>query len=140
MTIFSKILSLFGSSESKEQVQASVPRFRLPIEITKLVDGPDALLQSAPIKGVIVDRKNSDDGSEYYLVDLDAELLIDDVAINYLLISTNLVGGAISPGMTELAVNIALVVDESLLNDSAMDFSKSKFATVGFATAVFDNN
>jgi hypothetical protein len=36
--------------------------------------------------------------------------------------------------MKDLPVNIAYVVDNSLLNDEALDFAKGEYVAIGFAT------
>ncbi|WP_185749016.1 hypothetical protein [Humibacillus xanthopallidus] len=54
------------------------------------------------------------------------------VRVHALLVCARFVGQQLQPGMRDLAVNIAYVIDNSLARDAVVDFSKIEVAAVGF--------
>jgi hypothetical protein len=54
------------------------------------------------------------------------------VRVHALLVCARFVGQQLQPGMHDLAVNIAYVIDNSLARDALVDFSKIEVAAVGF--------
>ncbi|MFM6849278.1 MAG: hypothetical protein ACKOVB_09265 [Terrabacter sp.] len=54
------------------------------------------------------------------------------VRVHAMLLCARFVGQQLHPGMRDLAVNLAYVVDNSLARDAEVDFGKIEFAAVGF--------
>jgi hypothetical protein len=54
------------------------------------------------------------------------------VRVHALLLCARFVGQQLHPGMTDLAVNLAYVIDNSLARDAEVDFAKIEFAAIGF--------
>ena len=54
------------------------------------------------------------------------------VRVHALLLCARFVGQQLHPGMTDLAVNLAYVIDNSLARDAEVDFAKIEFAGTGF--------
>jgi hypothetical protein len=54
------------------------------------------------------------------------------IAVQGIVICTRLVGETFLVGMTNLAINIAYVIDNSLTRDAAVDFGKLEYAAIGF--------
>ncbi|GAA2161544.1 hypothetical protein FHX52_3368 [Humibacillus xanthopallidus] len=54
------------------------------------------------------------------------------VRVHALLVCARFVGQQLHPGMHDLAVNIAYVIDNSLARDAVVDFAKIEVAAVGF--------
>ncbi|GGM93276.1 hypothetical protein GCM10009721_19070 [Terrabacter tumescens] len=54
------------------------------------------------------------------------------VRVHALLLCARFVGQQLHPGMTDLAVNLAYVIDNSLARDAEVDFGKIEFAGIGF--------
>lgn len=54
------------------------------------------------------------------------------VRVHALLVCARFVGQQLQPGMHDLAVNIAYVIDNSLARDAVVDFSKIEVAATGF--------
>ena len=54
------------------------------------------------------------------------------VRVHAMLLCARFVGQQLHPGMKDLAVNLAYVVDNSLARDAEVDFGKIEFAAVGF--------
>ncbi len=54
------------------------------------------------------------------------------VRVHALLLCARFVGQQLHPGMKDLAVNLAYVIDNSLARDAVVDFGKIDFAGVGF--------
>jgi hypothetical protein len=56
------------------------------------------------------------------------------VRVHALLLCARFVGQQLHPGMKDLAVNLAYVIDNSLARDAQVDFGKIEFAAIGFLT------
>jgi len=54
------------------------------------------------------------------------------VRVHALLLCARFVGQQLHPGMVDLAVNLAYVIDNSLARDPEVDFGKIEFAAIGF--------
>src|SRR6476661_3824818 len=54
------------------------------------------------------------------------------VRVHALLLCARFVGQQLHPGMADLAVNLAYVIDNSLARDAEVDFAKIEFAAIGF--------
>ncbi|MEW1955522.1 hypothetical protein [Terrabacter sp. NPDC080008] len=54
------------------------------------------------------------------------------VRVHAMLLCARFVGQQLHPGMKDLAVNLAYVIDNSLARDPEVDFSKIQFAAIGF--------
>ncbi|WP_461047245.1 hypothetical protein [Terrabacter koreensis] len=54
------------------------------------------------------------------------------VRVHAMLLCARFVGQQLHPGMKDLAVNLAYVIDNSLARDAEVDFGKIEFAAVGF--------
>jgi hypothetical protein len=54
------------------------------------------------------------------------------VRVHALLLCARFVGQQLHPGMKDLAVNLAYVIDDSLARDAEVDFGKIEFAAIGF--------
>jgi hypothetical protein len=54
------------------------------------------------------------------------------VRVHAMLLCARYVGQQLHPGMVDLAVNLAYVIDNSLARDAEVDFAKIEFAAVGF--------
>ncbi|MGO4596443.1 hypothetical protein [Terrabacter sp. 2RAF25] len=54
------------------------------------------------------------------------------VRVHALLLCARFVGQQLHPGMKDLAVNLAYVIDNSLARDAEVDFGKIEFAAIGF--------
>jgi hypothetical protein len=54
------------------------------------------------------------------------------VRVHAMLLCARFVGQQLHPGMKDLAVNLAYVIDNSLARDPEVDFGKIEFAAVGF--------
>jgi hypothetical protein len=54
------------------------------------------------------------------------------VRVHAMLLCARFVGQQLHPGMQDLAVNLAYVIDNSLARDAEVDFGKIQFAAIGF--------
>jgi len=92
--------------------------------------------------GEIIKQLKGSDGSEYYLLKLNEILNFTDkndkvpMKTKYLIIGGRFRERPLKKGAIKTVVNVAIVKDESLINDELLDFSKAIFAGYGEATEV----
>lgn len=72
--------------------------------------------------------------SQYLLCELSEPIIVDNNKISYLVIGGRFVGNYIKKDIINLPINIAFVIDDKLINEENMDFSKGKFVGIGVAS------
>jgi len=122
--------------------------------ITRLDVGPDEFAAVLPLRARVIRVMPGSDRSDYVLCYVERpipfrppagfdlsrvhpESLTQDargalVAVQGIVVCTRLVGESFRSGMTDLAINIAYVIDNSLTRDPDVDFGKLEFAAIGF--------
>ncbi len=109
-----------------------IPQDRhLIIKITAVEDGPHELMQSLPNYCRIFRRLNHSDGSEYYLAELLNTIEVGTKKIEYVVVGSRFTDGSIMPEIEGLPINIAYVLDHSILYEQDMDFAKCEFCGMG---------
>jgi hypothetical protein len=97
---------------------------------------------SEELFGEVIKQLNGSDGSEYYLMKLDKVLEYTErdknipLKTKYLIIGGRFAGHPLVKGVNKLVVNVAIVKDETLIEDELLNFSKAIFAGYGEATEV----
>ena len=134
------MLSLFSfsSTVNAEQNAAELKdqKYSLYFSINDIDTGPIELRDRLPVAGMIFEKLNHEDGSEYYLATLKEPFQRQGRQITYIIVGARNLGEHISPKMKDFPVNIAYVIDDSLINQKNMDFNKGEFAAIGFATDI----
>ena len=143
------------SSQGTQSSQGPMGRFGPLVSITRFDVAPTELEWQLPINGELYRLMPGSDRPDYSLLvlerplhfypkadfDLDRvepEQLVEDrkgrpmVRVHAMLLCARFVGQQLHPGMVDLAVNLAYVVDNSLARDAQVDFGKIEFAAVGF--------
>lgn len=94
------------------------------------------------VSGKIIKQLDGPDGGEYYLLKLDKTLAykeidkIPNLKTDYLIIGGRFQENPLKKGANKTVVNVAIVKEESLINDPELDFNKAIFAGIGEATEI----
>lgn len=143
-----------------QQVPTSGPsspvgRYGPLVSVTRFDVAPPELEWQLPLNGELYRLMPGSDRPDYSLFVLerplhfypaegfdlgrvDAEQRVQDrkgrtmVRVHAMLLCARFVGQQLHPGMTDLAVNLAYVIDNSLARDPEVDFGKIEFAATGF--------
>lgn len=97
---------------------------------------------ASEVTGKIIKQLNGSDGSEYYLVKLDKTLdykerdKTDNLKTDYLIVGGRFQEQPLQKGADKTVVNVAIVKDETLINEPQLDFNKAIFAGMGEATEI----
>ena len=146
-------------ASSATTTDASTPtgRYGPLVSVTRFDTAPAELEWQLPLNGELYRLMPGADRPDYSLLVLErplhfyplegfdlrrveAEQQVQDgkgrtmVRVHALLLCARYVGQQLHPGMTDLAVNLAYVIDNSLARDPEVDFSKIEFAAIGFLT------
>jgi hypothetical protein len=131
-----------------------VGRYGPLVSVTRFEAAPPELEWQLPLNGELYRLMPGSDRPDYSLLVLDrplhfypqegfdlnrvdADQRVDDrkgrtmVRVHALLLCARYVGQQLHPGMTDLAVNLAYVIDNSLARDAEVDFAKIEFAAIG---------
>jgi hypothetical protein len=77
------------------------------------------------------------DRPDYLLAELNQPLTwrreSGDTSVTHVVLCARLVGGSIAPWATHLPINIAYVVDPTVLSDTTLDFTKCYYCAIGTA-------
>jgi hypothetical protein len=127
------------------------------VSVTRFDTAPAELEWQLPLNGELYRLMPGSDRPDYSLLVLDRplhfypkkdfdvsrvepEMRVEDrkgrpmVRVHAMLLCARFVGQQLHPGMVDLAVNLAYVIDNSLARDAQVDFAKIEFAAVGFLT------
>ncbi|KRB47804.1 hypothetical protein [Terrabacter sp. Root181] len=146
-----------STSPSAPTTDASSPsgRYGPLVCVTRFDTAPAELEWQLPLNGELYRLMPGADRPDYSLLVLErplhfypregfdlrrveAEQQVQDrkgrtmVRVHALLLCARFVGQQLHPGMTDLAVNLAYVIDNSLARDAEVDFAKIEFAAIGF--------
>ena len=131
-----------------------VGRYGPLVSVTRFEAAPPELEWQLPLNGELYRLMPGSDRPDYSLLVLerplhfypqegfdlrrvDAEQQVKDrkgrtmVRVHAMLLCARFVGQQLHPGMTDLAVNLAYVIDNSLARDAEVDFAKIEFAAIG---------
>lgn len=128
----------FGPKVAITGLESAPPEleWQLPLngELYKLLPGPDRPDYSV----MVLERPlHFYPGESFDLGRLEEDQRTEDrrgrpmVRVHALLLCARFVGQQLHPGMSDLAVNLAYVIDNSLARDEVVDFAKIEFAAVG---------
>lgn len=94
------------------------------------------------VTGKIIKQLDAQDGSEYYLLKLDKTLNYKErgktpnLKTDYLIVGGRFQEQPLQKGANKTVVNVAIVKDETLINEPKLDFKKAIFAGMGEATEI----
>lgn len=135
--------------------QGPTGRYGPLVSVTRFEAAPPELEWQLPLNGELYRLMPGSDRPDYSLLVLerplhfypregfdlgrvDPEQQVEDrkgrpmVRVHAMLLCARFVGQQLHPGMTDLAVNLAYVIDNSLARDAEVDFAKIEFAAIGF--------
>ena len=138
-----------------QAVASPMGRYGPQVSITRFDTAPRELEWQLPLDGELYRLVPGPDRPDYSLLVLERPLhfypapgfdqdrvepdqRVEDrkgrpmVRVHALLVCARFVGQQLGPGMRDLAVNIAYVIDNSLARDAVVDFAKIEVAAVGF--------
>jgi hypothetical protein len=105
--------------------------------ITSVDYAPDELNDQTPIRGRILRQIAGPDRPDYHVAELDRQLKWKkegaEVSVTHIVLTARWVGGVLAPTMKHTPVNIAYVVDQSVLSDALLDFGKCAYTAIGVA-------
>jgi hypothetical protein len=105
--------------------------------ITSVDHAPDELYEQTPIRGRILRPIPGPDRPDYHVAVLDQPLLWKkeggEVSVSHLILAARWVGGVLAPTMRDTPVNIAYVVEPTVLTDGALDLKKCAYVAIGVA-------
>jgi hypothetical protein len=143
------------AAAAPQGVESPMGRYGPQVSITRFDTAPRELEWQLPLDGELYRLIPGPDRPDYSLLVLErplhfypapdfdqdrveADQRVEDrkgrpmVRVHALLVCARFVGQQLGPGMRDLAVNIAYVIDNSLARDAVVDFSKIEVAAVGF--------
>jgi hypothetical protein len=112
-------------------------RRTLRLRVDQLDFADEALVAQAPF-GCMYERvlRAPDGDDNYVLFRLDVPIESKERQVHHVVLGARFVGTRIQAGVRDLAVNIALVTDDSVLKASTYRFEQGNFAAVGSATDI----
>lgn len=112
-----------------------------PMRMTlhSLDTGPEDFSRALPVSGAVLRRIPGKDNPDYYLVKLDNSVQLETskgkMMVSFLIITPYMVGDSIRPG-NRLGVNMAYVIDETVIEDAELQFSKVDHVAIGFCEII----
>ena len=107
------------------------------VKVTSVDSAPEELYAQAPFTARVLRQIPGPDRPDYLLAELSQPLTwhrdAAQIPVSHLVLCARWVGGVVAPGATHLPINIAYVVDPSVLNDTKLDFAKCYYSAIGTA-------
>ena len=143
------------AAAASQVAESPMGRYGPQVAVTRFDTAPRELEWQLPLEGELYRLIPGPDRPDYSLLVLErplhfypapgfdvgrveAEQRVEDrkgrpmVRVHALLVCARFVGQQLHPGMHDLPVNIAYVIDNSLARDEVVDFAKIEVAAVGF--------
>ncbi len=102
----------------------------------KLIDcdyAPQDMENQLPITFSIIRQLPGSDTNDYWLAKCEKPIKYGDKNINYIVVGCRYVGSKLGKGVGNIALNVAYVIDESLLDDTNMNFEKCEYVAICIA-------
>jgi len=110
--------------------------------ITSVDYSPPELDEQLPIIIELIREIPGDDRPDYWLASLARPIRWNsdnvDRSVTHLVLAARWQGTRIEPGVENLPIGLAYVNDDTLLDDSRLDFNKCKYVAIGIASDTSD--
>ena len=100
------------------------------LELFSMDIGPDDLAAQLPVRIETLRQIPGPDHSGYWLARCNRPVHWGEKAVNYLVVVPRFVGDAITPDKSNIALNVAYVTDESVLDDDLLCFDKASYVAI----------
>jgi hypothetical protein len=104
--------------------------------ITSFDTGPEELNGQLPINMRFIRPLSHPDGGNYVLSALSGPLIFKGESLSFLVVVGHLEGTRIGKGMKGLPIKVAVVKDDTLVMDQALDFAKVEYVAIGFCDEI----
>ena len=105
------------------------------IRITSVDYAPPELDAQLPIEAELLRVIPGPDRSDYWIAAVSKPIRWaregKELSVAHIIVTARWQGTQIGPGMEQLPIGIAYVVDESVLRDSSLDFKKCAYVAIG---------
>ena len=109
------------------------------IRVTEVDSAPEDLYVQVPFEIELLRQISGPDRPDYWLGKLTSPLkwVTDGNSnlVTHVVVAARWVGGQLQAGMQHTPLNIAYVIDQSVLQDSHLDFAKCAYVAIGVADA-----
>lgn len=135
MSIFRKKKKLINKVNFKvtEVELEAMKTVDIKVELTECDYCSDELAKQLPVKCTFIRMIPGNDRSDYWLARCEVPIKYQNAEINYLILATRFVGDKIKNGMGSQVVNVAYVIDETLIKDETLNFDKCEYVAVCYA-------
>lgn len=101
--------------------------------ILHLIDcdyAPEDMETQLPITCALVRMIPGSDRTDYWLAKCEKSVIYENENVNYLIIASRFVGEKIEKGMGCIVVGVAYVIDETLVQDTELNFDKCRYVAI----------
>lgn len=108
---------------------------RMRIRITSVDYAPPELEAQTPIDAELLKAIPGPDRADYWIAAVTKPIRWvrdrTELSVTHIIVTARWQGTQIGPGMQQLPIGIAYVVDESVLGDSSLDLKKCAYVAIG---------
>ncbi len=91
---------------------------------------PEDMERQLPVSRRLIRMIPGTDRPDYWLAKCDRSVKYGETIVNYLVLAPRLVGAKIEKGMGAILLGVAYVVDESIIQDTTLNFDKCKYVAI----------
>lgn len=99
----------------------------------RLIDcdyAPEDMEKQLPVSCQLIRMIPGNDRPDYWIAKCDRSIKYGDSTIKYLVLAPRFVGAKIEKGMGTIAVNVAYVIDETITQDTTLNFDKCRYVAI----------
>lgn len=91
---------------------------------------PKDMEEQLPISCQLIRMITGNDRSDYWLAKCKCPVKYGETIVNYLVLAPRFVGPKIEQGMGSIVINVAYVINESIIEDSTLNFDKCEYVAI----------
>lgn len=91
---------------------------------------PQDMEEQLPITCTLIRMIPGSDRTDYWLAKCEKSVIYENENVNYLIIASRFVGEKIEKGMGCIVVGVAYVIDETLVQDTELNFDKCRYVAI----------
>lgn len=123
-------MSLFDMFKKDKGVFSGNHETYIKIQLIDCDYAPQDMEAQLPITCSLIRMIPGSDRADYWLAKCEKSVKHEDKIFNYLIVAPRFVGEKIEKGMGSIALGVAYVTDESLVQDIKLDFNKCKYVAI----------
>ncbi len=125
-----------ASAEQSDYSVFNTEQSELKVQLIECDCAVEDMKEQLPVTCQLLRMIPGADRPDYWLAKCEKPMSFNGKTINYLIVGTRFCGQAIKKDIGTVTLNVAYVLNETLINDARLDFSKAQPAAICVAKVI----